>query len=224
MICYQNDQNSEDAVLYQVGDDGIIAYHGPYHDHRPPSSLLLVFQRIHNEAREQFVSTTTFEVHPLTPHALSWHPKFLLQANMRLHSVYLAIAESVYTPLIRKLRVRVEITTFKQSREILRPGWVGPHMVTACEFNKTDMEESIREVAASARKLCEVLKTCATDLSVMEIDWINDYPNALRESELLMRAVVLLPFTKLIRVQVQVRKLVMSGSGKAEVMEIINRV
>jgi hypothetical protein len=125
---------------------------------------------------------------------------------------------------MRKVRVGIDISQFMQRRQITNVGWREIYLDTRSTFDELSLEVCTEIVATRARGLCEVLQTCVPGLSAVEIDWVDDYTDAVRESELLIRAVVLLPFTELIGVKVRVRKLVMSGSGQAEVKNIINQV
>jgi hypothetical protein len=74
-----------------------------------------------------------------------------------------------------------------------------------------------------ARELCDVLMTCVPELRIVEIDWVDDFPDAVREIELQMRAKVLLPFIELEGMQIRVRELVISDKGRAVVKMMINR-
>jgi hypothetical protein len=219
MICYHNPHNWEDAISYQLNDNGILAIHGA---HRPPKNLLLVCQQVHNEACEQFLSTSAFEVQPLTPNHKSWNPDWNRITGSQ--STYGALAQSELAPLMRKVRVRIDMSRFRQRRQAVAAEWLSPdNEFTWCKFDETCLEKCTNTVAARARELCEVLRTRVEGLRVVEIHWIDDYPDDVGESELEMRARVLLPFTELEGVQIRVRKLVMSEVGRIKVQSMLNQ-
>jgi hypothetical protein len=219
MICYHDIRNREDATSYQLNNEGSIAYHG----HRPPTNLLLVCRQLHNEAREQFLSTTAFEVQPLTPNHESWNSDY--HTHKRSQSAYSALARSAYAPFIRKMRVRIDMSKFRQGRQVTPSRRVrfGDYNHTVSTFDEIGLEVCTEMVVLKARELCDVLMTCVPELRIVEIDWVDDFPDAVREIELQMRAKVLLPFIELEGMQIRVRELVISDKGRAVVKMMINR-
>jgi hypothetical protein len=218
MICYHDIRNREDATSYQLNNEGSIVYHG----HRPSTNLLLVCRQIHNEAREQFLSTTAFEVQPLTPNHESWNSDY--HTHKRSRSAYSALARSVYVPFIRKMRVRIDMSRFMQGRQVTpsRRYMFGDYNHTVSTFDEIDVEVCAEMVALKARELCDVLMTCVPELRIVEIDWVDDFPEAPGERQLHQRAGILLPFTGFEGVRVRVRRLVMSEKGKRQVLKIFD--
>jgi hypothetical protein len=218
ILCYHNTRNWEDATSYQLEDEGIIAYHG----HPPQTNLLLVCRQVHNEAREQFLSTAAFEVQPLTPSHESWNSEY--HPHKYSKSSYNALADSVYAPFIRKVRVRIDMSRFIQGRQMIPSARLlyADYKHTVSTFDEIGFEVCAEMVALKARELCDALMTCAPELRVVEIDWVDDFPEALGERESNQRAGVLLPFTKFEGVRVRVRRLVMSEKGRRQVLKMFN--
>jgi hypothetical protein len=126
--------------------------------------------------------------------------------------------------MMRKVRVRIDMSRFRQRQQAVAARWLSPdNRFTCCKFDETCLETCAVTVAARARELCEVLRTRVSVLRLVGINWVDDYSDAVGESELEIRAKVLLPFAELEGVQIRVRKLVMSDRGRAEMMSVINR-
>jgi hypothetical protein len=201
-----------DATKYQLDDNNIVAYHGS----RPSKNLLLICKDVHHEVLAQFFSITTFEVHPLTPNVTSWTPNHHIGALFS----YDTLAQSAYVPLIRKMRVRIDVSRFIQGRKFQRsPHWRGYSEI--CTFDETDLEHCTAILYMRARELCKVLRVSAQNLKVVEIDWVDDYPEQVGTCDLELRSEVLEPFADLEGMQIRVRKLVIAEKGRIEVLNMV---
>jgi hypothetical protein len=104
---------------------------------------------------------------------------------------YEALTKSKYAQEMRTVRVRIDITRFSMSRQYLWP------RVRGITFEEIGLEACIQKLVPSAEKLCKALKTCAPSSKVVEIDWVDDFGEAVHGTSLQMRASVLVLFTSL---------------------------
>ena len=202
---------SEDAISYQLNDNGIIAVHGA----PPPTNLLLVSRQVYEEAREAFWRTTAFEVQPLSPNDACW------RLDQSLTPTYEALASSKYAKEMRKVRVRIDVARFSKGRECKRFERVNAQV---CAFWEIGLEVCAQTLVPLAEELCAVLEMNAPNLGVVEIEWVDDFPEAVEGADQQARANVLVPFTSLPGVKVRIGKLVMAGKGRGEVMTMMKQV
>lgn len=210
LICFHRGLDRLDGISYQLEDNGIIAYHGS----RPPTNLLLVCRQVHAEAKEQFLSTTAFEVQPLTPNDASW------RLDNSLQPTYDALAKSPSAAIMRKVLVRIDISRFMMGRESKRFEYTNAQI---CTFDEVSLEACTEMLVLLAEKLCGVLRKSAPNLKVVEVHWIDDFLEATEPADLEMRARVLIPFTKLSGVRIRLGKSVMSETARTAVMGVMNR-
>ncbi|EUC48945.1 hypothetical protein COCMIDRAFT_23319 [Bipolaris oryzae ATCC 44560] len=208
------EKQREDAVSYVLGDDAIIAIHGSC----PSINLLLVCRRVCQEAREHFFSTTVFELHPLTPSDGSWVYEYY--ATMLEHPAYEYLPKSLYVRMMRKARLRVDIARFSCYRQRQPRGPRG-RMEPVAAYDEIDLKNCTEMLLRSSRRLCEILKTAAPNLRVVDVHWVDDFPHAVSECDMDMRASVLRPFCGLDGVTLRVKQVVMAGNGKEEVFQMI---
>jgi hypothetical protein len=192
------------VVSYQLSDDSIIAgYSAP-----PPTNLLLVNKQEHAEARDFFWSTTAFELQPLTPN----------NANIWLAGGYETLAISNFSLDMRKVHVRIDVAWFSMGREYV---WPSARGIT---FQEIEIEECLRRLLLLTKNLCMVLGTSVPSLTVVEIDWVDDFLGAVDATSLQTRAKVLISFKSLVGVNIRLRKLVIEKKGRQEVMTMIRQV
>ena len=201
-----------DAISYQLNNKAVIAYHGPP---PPPANVLLVCKQMYQEAQEQFLSTTAFEVQPLTPNDTSW------RLDYSLAPTYQALAESRYAPFMRKVLVRVDVARFCMSRKSKR----FPRATSqVCTFREIELGESVEKLTMLAEELCRVVKKSVPKSKVVEIHWIDDFPKAVAEHDLQLKKRILRPFLDLKGVRVRVGKLVMAEEGRLVVQAMAKKV
>jgi hypothetical protein len=200
----QQSSQKEDAVSYQLNDDGTLALHGA----PPPTNLMLVNRQVYAEAQEIFWSTTAFEVQPLTPNDKSaWSV-----------GGYEALATSRYAREMQKVRVRIDVARFSVGRQYLWP------RIRGIAFEEIKLEECLQKLVPLTEELCRVLRASALRLRVVEIDWTDDFGDEVEGMSLQMRANVLESFTLLDKVKIRLRKLVVSGRGREEIMTMVGQV
>jgi hypothetical protein len=212
-IYHSQNKQREDDISYQLIDDAILAIHGSY----PPKDMLLVCKKVYVEAREQFLSVTTFEIHPLTPSDGSWI--FEYYATVLRHPAYEYLVKSLFVPIMRKARLRVDMARFACYR-LRQPRGRHARMITAAMYDEIDLETCTKMLAKSSKRLCEILKTCALNLRVVEIHWVDDFPHVVSGPDLEMRAHVLRPLSELDGVTVRVKELVMAGKGREDMFRM----
>ncbi|OAL55267.1 hypothetical protein IQ07DRAFT_582778 [Pyrenochaeta sp. DS3sAY3a] len=211
LICHHYGPDREDGISYQLGDKGVIAYHGS----RPPTNLLLVCKQIFQESREQFLSTAAFEVQPLTPNDTSW------RLDTSIQPTYEALADCAYASLMRKVRVRIDLSSLMASRQSKRFPQINAQI---CTFDEISLEVCSELVASLAEKLCEALRTNIPNLKAVEIHWVDDFPEAIEDEDLQMRANVLAPFARLPGVRVKIAKLVVAERRRMMMTMLLNQV
>lgn len=210
LVCFHRGPDKSDGISYQLQDNGIIAYHGS----RPLMDLLLACRQMHDEAKDQFLSTTAFEVQPLTPNDASWRLDYSLQPT------YDALAKSVYASMARKVLVRIDISRFIMGRQTKR--FVNTNS-QICTFDDVNLGVCTEIVTSLADKLCDALRKRVPKLKVVVIHWVDEFPEAIEETDLQMRANVLIPFTELAGVRIRVGKMIVAERARAAVMGMMNQ-
>jgi hypothetical protein len=155
------------------------------------------------------LSTTAFEVQPLTPS----------NANERSLDGYEAHFMSKYALEMRKLRVRIDVARFG----VDIPSYTWPR-VKFMTYGELGLGECLQRLALLEEDLCRVLRTSVPDLRVVEIDWVDDFVEAVDGTSLQRRANVLVPFTALAGADVRLRKLVIRERGRREVMAMTKQI
>jgi hypothetical protein len=155
------------------------------------------------------LSTTAFEVQPLTPS----------NANERSLDGYEVLLRSKYALEMRKVRVRIDVARF--SVDIPSYTWPRVRFMT---YGELGLEECLQRLALSAEDLCRVLRTSVPSSRAMEIDWVDDFGEEVDGMSLQMRVNVLVPFTTLAGFNVRLRRLVISEKVRREVMVMIKRI
>ncbi|KAF2826504.1 hypothetical protein CC86DRAFT_31294 [Ophiobolus disseminans] len=201
---------SEADVSYQLNDNGIVAIHGAW----PPISLLLASKRIHGEANDAFWSRTAFEVQPLTPNDACW------RLDQSSESTYEALAMSNHIKHIRKLRVRIDVVRFSAGRQSGRFERVESQV---CTFQEIGLDVCLQMLQPLAEGLCKALGKHAPSLRVVEIVWMDDFPEDMNDMNLQSRARVLVPFTSL-EAQVRIHKLVVMDHARGAMATMISEV
>jgi hypothetical protein len=126
--------------------------------------------------------------------------------------------------MLRKVLVRIDISRFMMGRQMRPSGWRRDHLSTVCTFDEIGLEVCTEIVAMRARELSGVLRTSVPNVRVVEIHWVDDFPDQVGRRVLNLRASVLLPFTDLEGVQIRVRKVVMADKGRWKVLTMLNQV
>ncbi|CAO2648294.1 Nn.00g075610.m01.CDS01 [Neocucurbitaria sp. VM-36] len=204
--------STEDGIAYQLDDDtGFIAHRGS----RPPTNLLLVCRQVHREVIDQFLSTTTFEVQPLTPNDVSW------RLDKGKEGTYEALAKSAYASMMKKVLVRIDVSRFMMGRKSQQMNIAAAQV---CTFDEIDLAVCTEIVATRAGELCDTLRVSIPNVKAVEIHWIDEFPETIEERGLQLRERVLLPFIRLPGVRVRIRKLVMADKGRTPVNMMMSRV
>lgn len=195
---------TEDATSYQLENSGILAIHGP----TPPTDLLLINSRVYEEVQDVFWSTTEFEVQPLTP-SDAWRRDYGLLNILP------------YARKIRKVRVRINVARFSMGTRVV---FSYGHRVDAVAFEELELKTCCGRLSSAAEDLCGVLQSSLPMLTVVEMEWVDDFDEQVDGDDLQSRANVLVPFTSLHGTQVRVRRVQMPGAGRAEVTRMMRQV
>jgi hypothetical protein len=159
------------------------------------------------EAQEFFWSTTAFEVQSITSDA---------------HECSFDADEALSTPKhalkMRKVCVRIDVVRFSVGKEYMWPRDRGT------TFEEIGLEQCLQRLLVLAEDLRIVLRTSVPSLRVVEIDWADDFSEAVDATSLQMRANVSVPFTSLGGINVQVRSLLIAKKGRREVMTMVRQV
>jgi hypothetical protein len=170
---------------------------------------MLVNKQVYVEARDIFLSTTAFEVQPLTTS----------NANKRSLDGYEALLMSKYALEIRKLRVRIDVARF--SVDIPSYTWSRLKFMT---YGELGLEECLQRLALLAEDLCRVLRTSVPSSRVVEIGWVDVFVEAVDGTSLQRRTNVLVLFTALAGAYVRLRKLFIPERGRREVMAMMKQI
>lgn len=204
----------EDAISYLVIDDPILALHGHY----PPTNLLLVCKAIYHEARQQFLSTTSFEVHPLTPSDDTWI--FEYYTSLAQYPAYETLGKSIFVSAMQKVYLRINIARFLTTR-VRRPCPPHGRLVTISMFEAIGLKKCTQMLTWGSKTLCKALKKSASSLRLVEICWVDDFPHDISPHDLDMRAAILQPLSELVSVDVRIKKLVMIGNGREALLKTL---
>lgn len=189
----QHDQ--EDPIPFQPpGNSGLLSYYGK----PPPLKMLLVSKQIRDEVLYLFYSRTAFEVGPLTPHDDIW----------RIDPSYGRLQHSSQLANIRKLRVRVDVARMQMG------SYLG-----GVVFKEIGIEDCISRVQPLAELLVRVLRKGANSLSVIIIDWKDDFPDDMNWQ---LKASILFPFGSLEGVQIFLGKLTIADSGREAAKKMLD--
>jgi len=137
-----------------------------------------------------------------------------------LESTYEALVMSNHLYHVRNLRVRVDVARFSMGRQFMHFQRVNTQV---CTFSEMGLKVCVQRLVPLAEGLCEVSKLGATRLKVVEIEWVDDFPDDVREVDLRVRKNVLKPFASL-EVQVRIKKLVMTEKGRQRLMTMMAQV
>lgn len=199
---------TEDNVHYRTNrhdDLGILAFHGAL----PPTNLLLVCKQIASEV----LSRVAFEVDPLTSHDKTF--------RYSLDRTYRSLARSPYVALLSKIVVRIDLTWMQTQRKVyVWPSGVKEELWPAREIS---LAECVKKVQPRSRALCAVLGKYALNLRVVSVHWVDDFPDAVGEDDVGLKASVLEPFSGLKGVAVRIGKLVVAERGRAAAQAMIDQ-
>jgi hypothetical protein len=110
---------------------------------------------------------------------------------------------------MRKLRVRIDVARF--SVDI--PSYTWPR-VKFMTYGELGLKKCLQRLALLAEDLCRVLRTSLPSSRVVEIDWVDDFVEAVDGTSLQRRANVSVPFTALAGADVRLRKLFIPVRGE----------
>lgn len=98
------------------------------------------------------------------------------------------------------------------------------HRVDAVAFEELELKTCCGRLSSAAEDLCGVLQSSLPMLTVVEMEWVDDFDEQVDGDDLQSRANVLVPFTSLHGTQVRVRRVQMPGAGRAEVTRMMRQV
>jgi hypothetical protein len=153
--------------------------------------LRLVCRQMHAELWDQFLSTR-FEVGPLTPHHDEW----------RFDPTYQNLSISRRLPLLRNLRVRIEVVGLRLA-ERSEEG--------AMRFEEIGLEDCVSKLQVLAEMLVRVLRRRGKSLRSIVVEWCDEFPD---EGDWGLKASVLFPFATLEGVEMRLGRLTVKEEAR----------